>query len=62
MTRKEKFAQMTVEQLADALCDLMDMIGETHNLDACTACPGIVNDRCRKGHCGFIDWLSEEVE
>lgn len=57
MTNREHLRQMTDEELAEFLCDL---VPESDEYDDCCMCPA--TKTCKRGHTGFIDWLKAEAE
>ena len=54
MNRFEKFKTMTPEAVASEMCFDYDQKG-----NGCYHCP--VFERCRTGHNGFLDYLTEEI-
>lgn len=55
MTRYEKWMQMSVEELSEELCNVIDK-----SSTGCGLC--VANEYCRFGHKGTLDYLNEEVE
>lgn len=61
MNNREKLNSMTNEVLATTLCDFINDIADRLDKDdMCSLCP--VNKLCRKGHNGFVEWLSQEAK
>ena len=59
MTNYEYFASsLGLEELAQALCDIVDHKDVPKNAYCCDYC--IAKDKCNWQHNGFIDWLQEE--
>lgn len=65
MTRLELLRTGTEEQIAELLCDEHEQ-GEIIardrgvDLDTCDSCPA--QRTCRRGHNGFLDWLTKEIK
>ena len=69
MTRQEQFKTAPIEEVAQALCDMIGDYAWTMEEIAddlavfphqCKACPAYKS--CKPGHNGFIDWLQEEAD
>ena len=60
MKNRELFNQMTDEELSAKLCDVIESIADKADVDdMCDICP--VNKLCKKGHNGFLAYLTEEA-
>lgn len=60
MTRFEYLKNASIEEMAEVLCNISDNTICAEKSGDCEAC--LANKYCKKGHTGFIDWLSKEVE
>ena len=60
MNNREKLNALTNEELAEKLCDFVNDIADRADIDdMCKLCT--VNKQCRRGHNGFVAWLSQEA-
>ena len=65
MTRYEKIKSMSKEEMAKAICDLLEDYGrrvekEVGELPFCAFCPA--TDKCFIDHNGMCEWLGEEAD
>ena len=60
MNNRDKLKAMTNEELAQLLCDAIDVFAGRADVHTCDHCP--VQSLCRKGHNGFLAKLEGEVE
>lgn len=61
MNNKEKINAMTIEELGDKLCDLVQEVMYRADFEAdCKYCPA--HQYCSKGKNGFITMLEMEAE
>ncbi len=58
MTRYEYLKNVSVEEMANVLCNIIDNLDTkcTNNCDCC-----LVSDKCVYKHNGFIDWLNDDA-
>ena len=62
VTNYENVKSMNLEELADFLCTFTyntcwEIDTDSYSCDIC-----IARKTCKRGHCGFIDWLKENCE
>ena len=55
-----KYKQMSKEELAKFLCELVDdaVYNSDVSKDSCCYCPA--QNTCKLNHCGFLNWLDDE--
>lgn len=55
-----KYKQMSKEELAKFLCEIVDdaIYTASDKFCPCDYCPA--QNECRINHCGFLDWLDDE--
>lgn len=58
MKNKEALRAMTDEELANFLCNLVEIVADKADKSVCDFCP--VADMCERGKNGFIPWLESE--